>query len=215
MADQSATGRRSVSGRNSKRRTRQARKRRRLLVPIITVIIVVIFGTVLGLHLSSTATQSNSNTKMGSTKAVGLRAPAGILTTISGRQLNVASLRGKPTLLWFVSTWCSSCQAGTQTMAQNISRLQADGVRVVEVELYQDLGQSGPSITSFGKQLAGAHYGDPDWIFATSSFVLTRTYDPASYLDIYYLINAKGKIVYVNGSPSATMPDILREASTL
>lgn len=118
-------------------------------------------------------------------------------------------------MLWFVTTWCPSCQAGTQTMAQNVSQLQADGVRVVEVELFQDLGQSGPSISSFGQQYAGSHYGKPGWTFATASSELTQTYDPGGYLDIYYLINARGRIVYVNGSPSSTMSNILAEASRI
>lgn len=117
-------------------------------------------------------------------------------------------------MVWFVSTWCTSCQAGTQTMAHNIARLQADGVRVDEVELYQNLGQSGPSMTAFAKTLAG-EFTDPDWTFGTSSASLTRTYDPQSYLDIYYLLNARGQISYVNGSPGSTMPQLLAAAGRL
>jgi thiol-disulfide isomerase/thioredoxin len=216
MTGQAAARKRSGNGRNNKWQARKTRARRRWIVGIATGVgVLAIFGVVLGLHLSSTASSSTAGTRMGSSQAIGLVAPNGTLTTTSGQQLSVASLRGKPTLLWFVSTWCSSCQAGTQTMAQNVSHLQADGVRVVEVELYQDLGQSGPSISSFGQQLAGAQYGNPDWTFATSSSALTRTYDPGSYLDIYYLLNAQGRIVYVNSSPSASMSNILSEASRL
>nr|MBW4078255.1 redoxin domain-containing protein [Acidobacteriota bacterium] len=118
---------------------------------------------------------------MGTVRAVGLTAPNAPFATMSGREVSTDSLRGKPTLLWFVSTWCSSCQAGTQTMAQNVTRLASDGVRVVEVELSHDLGQSGPSISSFGQQLAGAQYSNPDWTFATSSALLTRDFDPHGY----------------------------------
>ncbi|MGC8460605.1 MAG: TlpA family protein disulfide reductase [Candidatus Dormibacteria bacterium] len=201
--------------RNNKWQARKERARRLWIAGIATGICVLILGVVLGLHLRSTSLTSTTGVRMGSSQAVGLVAPNGTLMTTSGQKLRVASFRGKPTLLWFVSTWCSSCQAGTQTMAQNISRLQADGVRVVEVELYRDLGQAGPSISSFGYQLAGAEYSNPDWIFATSSSALTREYDPGSYLDIYYLLNAQGRITYVNGSPSSTMSNILAEASKL
>lgn len=124
-------------------------------------------------------------------------------------------MKGHPALVWFVSTWCSSCQAGTQAMAQNVARLQADGVRVDEVELYQDLGQPGPSITAFARNFAGAESANPDWIFGTSSASLTRTYDPQSYLDIYYLLDAQGQIVYVNGSPGSTMPQLLAAVGRL
>lgn len=100
-------------------------------------------------------------------------------------------------------------------MAQNLPTLQSDGVRVDEIELYRDLGQSGPPLGSFAKQLAGAQYGNPNWVFGVSSSALTRAYDPASYLDIYYLINAKGQVAYVNGSPGSTMPQLLSAAKSL
>ena len=211
------TGAQKPAG-NSRRRqnARKVRTRQQRMAALAVGIgVLAIFGVVLGLHFSSTASSPSAD-RMGTSRAVGLLAPEGpTFTTASGQRLNVGSLRGKPTLLWFVTTWCSSCQAGTQTMAENVSYLQSDGVRVVEVELYGDLGQSGPSIASFGQQLAGKQYDNPDWTFATASSVMTRTYDPGSYLDIYYFLNAQGRIVYVNGSPSSTMPNLLAESSKL
>ena len=100
-------------------------------------------------------------------------------------------------------------------MAQYIVKLKADGVRVDEVELYRDLGQSGPSIATFAKSLAGAEFTSSDWTFGVSSAGLTRSYDPQSYLDIYYLLNAKGQVAYVNSSPASTMPQLLHAASRL
>lgn len=216
MTRQTAVRKPAGPARNNRWQARRARARRRWILGVATGIgILAVVGVVVGLHFNATASSSTAGTWMGSSKAIGLVAPNGTLTTASGQQRSVASLRGKPTLLWFVSTWCSSCQAGTQAMAQNISHLASDGVRVVEVELYGDLGQSGPDISSFGRQLAGRQYGNPDWTFATSSSALTRTYDPRSYLDIYYLLDAKGRIVYVNSSPASTMSTILAEASKL
>ena len=179
--------------------------------------VVVIVGVVLAVHAASKPGSASGSGASGTAALpkVGQQAPNGTFTTVSGKTVSVTSLRGKPTLMWFVSTWCSSCQAGTATMAQNVPKLAADGVRVVEVELYQDLGQSGPSITDFGKTLAGASYTNPDWTWGISSAALTRTYDPDNYLDIYYLLNAKGQITYVNGSPAATMPQLLSEAGKL
>lgn len=100
-------------------------------------------------------------------------------------------------------------------MAHNVAHLRSDGVHVVEIELYKDMGQSGGNLVSFARQFAGAQFSNPDWTFATSSAALTRTYDPASYLDIYYLLNAQGRIVYVNGAPASTMASLLAVASKL
>lgn len=214
-----ATGGRAAT--KSSRTQQQIRRARRRQVPKYRVaailVVLAIAATVLGLHpSSSTSTPSSPNaSRMGTAQAVGLFAPTGTFTTTSGQEVSVASLRGRSTLLWFVATWCSSCQAGTQTLAQNVSRLKTDGVRVVEIELYRDLGQSGPSISTFGRQFAGKEFTNPDWTFATSSSALTRNYDPHSYLDIYYLLSRQGRIVYVNGSPSSTMPNLLSQAAKL
>lgn len=201
------------------------RTRRKLRIGVIAPIAlaVAVVGAVLVLHFSSSnsgssvasAPLSQVNPRMGTPQAVGLPAPDGTFTTTTGKQLSVASLQGKPTLIWFVSTWCSSCQAGTQAMAANVTKLSSDGVRVVEVELYRDLGQSGPGMTSFAKALAGNQYSNPDWVFAKSSKGLTETYDPKSYLDIYYLLNSKGQITYVNGSPGSTMTALLSQAANV
>jgi hypothetical protein len=101
--------------------------------------------------------------------AVGSAAPDGSFTTVTGRTETVASLRGHKTLLWFVTTWCSSCQSGTQAMAGQITGLRAAGVRVAEVENYADMGQPGPGMAAFARQLAGAAGHDPGWTFGVAS----------------------------------------------
>jgi thiol-disulfide isomerase/thioredoxin len=144
--------------------------------------------------------------------AVGSSAPAATFTTINGQTVSTASLAGKPTLLWFVTTWCPSCQSGTQVMAQNIRKLQANGVRVVELELYNNLGGQGPAVPSFRQQYAAGAAASPDWTWGTASQQLSTTYDPKGYLDIYYLIDSHGNISYINGSPGSTMPSLLQAA---
>ena len=147
--------------------------------------------------------------------AVGDPAPQGTFTTSSGTTRTISSLRGAPTLVWFVSTWCSSCQAGTQAMASEIPTFAQHHVRVVELELADDLGQPGPSITAFAHQLAGPAATNPDWTFGMASSALTTAYDPAADLDIYYLLDPAGKIAYVNSSPASTMSQLLAQAARL
>ncbi len=196
------------------RRRAEARrqKRNRLLLAASVTIVVALVAVVIAVHV---ATRRSNPASQSVSLPVGTTAPNGTITTLDGRTVTVAALRGKPTLIWFVTTWCSSCQAGTQAMAQNLAALAADGVRVVEVENYADLGQSGPPMDTFARTLAGPAASNPDWTFGEASAALTHTYNPRAYLDLYYLIDAEGKITYVNSSPSSTMPQLLSAARAL
>jgi thiol-disulfide isomerase/thioredoxin len=179
------------------------------------LVALVVAGVILALHFASQPSRSASTTASATGPAVGHVAPNGAFTTLAGTTGSVASLRGHPTLVWLVTTWCTSCQAGTQLLARNIGKLQADGVRVEEIELYQDLGQAGPSIGSFARTYAGAEATNPDWSWGVSSAALTRTYDPQSGLEIYYLLNAKGQVTYVDAPLVSTMPQLLQAAGRL
>ncbi len=201
------------SGAARRRAEAQRRARKRLALWSTAGAVVALAGAVVGLHL---ANRSTSPTPEGAAPLqVGTRAPNATFTTLDGKTETVAALHGRPAMLWLVTTWCSSCQAGTAAMAHHLSTLASDGVRVVEVENYADLGQSGPSMAAFGKALAGSAFLNPDWVFGEASPTLTRTYNPKAYLDIYYLLNASGKIAYVNSSPGSTMRQLLSAAAAL
>jgi thiol-disulfide isomerase/thioredoxin len=145
----------------------------------------------------------------------GTLAPAGRFTTVGGATRAISSLRGQPALVWLVTTWCPGCQAGTQAMPADLARLAAHRVRVVELEDYADLGQPGPGMAAFGPQFAGAAYRSPDWVFGTASQALTQAYNPQGYLDIYYLLDSAGRVVYVNSAPASTMDQLLARAARL
>jgi thiol-disulfide isomerase/thioredoxin len=212
---QTGTGRPNASNRARRRAAEAAAlRRRRWGFAAVGTAVLVVAGVIVGLHFTDRHATSTP-TSPAAAPAAGHVAPPGTFTTLAGHVVNVASLRGQPTLVWFVSTWCSSCQAGTQAMAHDLAELHADGVRVEEVELYRDLGQSGPSLAAFAKALAGPQYGNPAWTFGVSSAALTRTYDPQSYLDIYYLLDADGRVAYVNSSPGSTMAQLLAAAGKL
>lgn len=149
----------------------------------------------------------------GTQLAIGSSAPAGTFTDLQGHTVSLAAFHGKPTLLWFVTTWCSSCQAGTQTMAQHIEQLRADGVKVVELELYHNLGGSGPSVRNLATTYAGKASHNTDWTWGMASQQMSYRYDPKGYLDIYYLVDAQGHIRYINGAPASSVGDLLRAAS--
>lgn len=192
---------------------RKAKRRWGIPISIIGVLGIIALTALIVLHRTSPPPISQSATSQIATNPpnVGSQAPNGTLITNTGKVVSVNSFRGQTNLLWFVTTWCSSCQAGTQVISQRLGELTQHGVHVTEVELYHDLGQSGPNISQFGQALAGVNYSSPAWTWATSSFDLSRTYDPHAYLDIYFLINPQGKIVYENSSPAASF-DALKSA---
>ena len=207
------------SGSSDRRRTgrsiaaaRAARRKRIRWITAVAVIVVIVGGITALRLVNRSAAPSASGTGQ---PVVGAAAVDGSFTTVDGKTETVASLRGQPTLLWFVATWCPSCQAGTSAVAQEFPQLRAAKLKVVEVELYQNFGQSGPSIQDFGKSEAGTRWGDPNWIFGTSSQQLTNAYDTEGASDIYYLLDPSGRVAYVNSSPAATLPDLLAHAARL
>jgi len=92
---------------------------------------------------------------------VGQFAPDGGFTTRTGTVRPVASLRGQPTLLWFVVTSCPSVQASMPVMTQRMAAFRTAKWKVVVVEAYQNWGCR-PDPCEFGKTVAGANYTDPD-----------------------------------------------------
>ena len=198
--------------RNRRPASRAASRRRRRWAWIATIAVVVaLAATITVVRLANHSTPASA----AAAPALGHPAPDGQFTTVAGTTMTVASLRGRPTLLWFVATWCPSCQAGTPAVAEQFPHLRDHHVRVVEIELYQNLGQSGPSIADFGKHLAGSWYGDADWIFGTSSADLSYAYNPKGYPDIFYLLDAAGHITHVDTAPASTMPALLTQVNAL
>src|SRR5579875_3039198 len=101
-------------------------------------ILVAVIAVIVAAAGSGTSYAPGGAGTAGTSPSAHAVAPDGSFTTTAGATETVASLHGQPTLLWFVTTWCSSCQAGTQAMSAQIPTLATHHVRVVEVELAGD-----------------------------------------------------------------------------
>ena len=86
---------------------------------------------------------------------------------------------------------------------------------MIEVEDYADLGQPGPPMSGFARQLAGTAYRDAGWTFGTASPALTRAYNPQGYLDFYFLLGSSGRVAYIGSTPASTMGQLLAQAGRL
>ncbi len=151
--------------------------------------------------------QSNQNIGSKNTKniTVGSKAPDYNFLLDNGSYANLSRYKGHTTLLWFVATWCSTCAQGNQAVNQNYQFFKSHGIKIVELEMYNDLGYPGPAITNFVSSYAPNAYSNNTLIPALSGYNMTARYDPNGYLDIYYLISSNGTVLYINGSPASTL----------
>lgn len=176
-----------------------------------------------GNQTSSTATPAAGNTGSGTSAGsastapaqVGAPSPAGAYTTLDGQSVDVASLHGTPTVLWFIAAGCSSCTASIPALADHLAELKADGVQVKVIDLYGDLNQ-GPqgaaALSKLGHGLAGQRFDDPTWQWGLSSQDLSFRYDQRGEPDVYYVLDRTGTITYRDSVPVSTMDQLLANA---
>ena len=112
-------------------RRRQRQQRRLPWRYVIGVPLVVVVAVALGVGIAN----HNASQPQTDRLSVGATAPNGTFTTVDGQATTIAALRGHPAVVWFVTTFCDSCQAGTQVMAQQINQFTHHHVKVVELEL--------------------------------------------------------------------------------
>ncbi len=65
---------------------------------------------------------------------IGKPAPPLHLTTVGGRPLDLAKLRGKPVLLHFQTTWCKPC-AESAAVLDNVAKTMGSDVRILRVNV--------------------------------------------------------------------------------
>jgi hypothetical protein len=140
---------------------------------------------------------------------IGLPAPDIDFRTVDGARRRLSEFHGKPIMLWFFASLCSSCTAATRAVAENLEDLQRSGMQIIQLKLYKNLGYPGPSTEEFAKTYAGGAYPSPGWIWGDASRTASFTYDPRGYPDIYFLIDERGVLRGIDGVPNATMNKIL------
>ncbi len=124
----------------------------------------------------------------------GSPAPDFTFTDLSGTSHSLSSYQGHPVVLWWVATFCSGCSQGTVVFAQSYySQYRSAGVTLIEVESYNNLGQSGPSLSSFASQ--NGYSNQAGWVMGYGSSAGMNAYNPNGYLDVYYVISSQGSIV--------------------
>ena len=145
-------------------------------------------------------------------------APNGTYTTPSGTTATIASLRGTPTMVWFVAGGCASCAASIPAVASHLAQLTGAGLRVLTLGLYGDFssGKTGVAqLLSFGRAAAGTSIDRPGWEWGMASKSLSLAYDPSGTPDLYVLVGPTGRIRYRDSVPVSTMGKLLAAAKRL
>jgi len=144
-------------------------------------------------------------------------APGGTLTLLDHRRVSLASLRGRPVMVWFVAAGCSSCEASIPAVAGHLGAFTRAGTRVLVLGMPGVFGQ-GPAgtaaLASFGKAAAGKAFASPAWTWGVASEPLTAAFDPSGLPDTYFLLDAAGHVTYQNSVPVSTMAALLAHLPT-
>jgi cytochrome oxidase Cu insertion factor (SCO1/SenC/PrrC family) len=136
------------------------RRHRSTSVFVLALLVVAGLGAYLVVSRSDPSSPTTVRSSASQPTATGSApmAPNGTFTTPSGATATIASLRGKPTMVWFVAAGCASCAASIPAVAQRLAQLSSDGVQVVTLGLYGDFssGKQGVAqLLSFGRAAAG------------------------------------------------------------
>jgi len=132
---------------------------------------------------------------------------------VGDQTVTLSHFRGKKVMLWLFSTWCPSCRAGVQALAKNQGALEK-GLHIIALRNYKNGGYPGPSIAGFVHKAAPSLLNADNWTLGEATKKLEEKYNGRGYPDIYFLINTKGEIVKVDGSPGANMDEIVSFASS-
>ncbi len=173
-------------------RSRRRHTTRGIFLTFILVALIVVIG--IAYLLSSWSSNGPQSTGSTTGTKTGQIAPDFQTTLTNGSTVRLSNFRGHTVLLWFVTTWCSSCQLGAQQLASSYySELNSKGIIVLTIELYNNLGQPGPSLDQFASRY-GNGLNSNGWLYGTAAQGVTYTFDPSAYLDIYYLVGPSGAI---------------------
>lgn len=145
--------------------------------------------------------------------SVGDEAPSVSFTLINGTIVNLSQLRGYYVLLYFITTWCSGCAAGVETINYYAPLIAAKKILVIVVESYDDLGYQGMPLPQFMQRFGGP---SRNWLVAGyANLTATEKYNPDGYPDIYYLVNDRGIIIYKNVNLASTFSQALDEIKAI
>jgi hypothetical protein len=171
---------------------------------------VVLGGILFGFHEGALLSQAAERKAAAGEPRIGARAPDGSFVTLTGAKADL-STEPHPMLLWFIATWCESCEVETKAEVSRLATLRRHHIHVVELELAGDFSSFSPSTSLQALRHFAAPYvkdpgSDSGWTWGLASARLSRAYDPRALLDLFYLVGTNGRVIKRGQDPTAWVP---------
>lgn len=113
------------------------------------------------------------------------------VTDVDGRIVTRDSLGGKPSIIWFTTSYCVPCQIGARVVAGLDDELGGNAFNVLV--LFVDPGESSADLVSWRDQFA-----NPDWIVAFDPNLTLAKEVQLRFLDTKILLDENGIITNID-----------------
>ena len=166
---------------------------------IVTVVIMGIIGLFatgnikIGQPSTGSVPQNNNSSVSQETQspaalAVGNAFPDFSLTEVDGKTISRDSLKGKPEIIWFTTSWCTPCQIGAQDVSKLDNELGGEAFNVLVV--FVDPKEKDSDLILWRKRFA-----NPDWMVAfDNELTKLATKVNLKFLDSKFLLDKNGVI---------------------
>lgn len=110
------------------------------------------------------------------------------LTEVGGKTITKDSLKGKPAIIWFTTSWCIPCQIGAQDVSKLDNNLGGEAFNVLVV--FVDPKEKDSDLILWRKRFA-----NPDWIVAFDNELtnLAKKVE-IKFLDSKFILDKNGVI---------------------
>jgi thiol-disulfide isomerase/thioredoxin len=175
-----------------------------IMVAVVALAIVASIG--IGIYSYTKSSSSSSNTNVVAAQKEDIpKAPNFNLKTVDGKQVSLQSFKGKPLVLWFMATWCTSCVDSASAIKQVKSQYN-DKLNVLVIDLWSTQSIGGSSAQGLNAETEKdlqdflAKFGSPQWNAALDTDKATIKYG-INQVDSMVLVDGNGNIVFKNLGP--------------
>ncbi|MBI3573220.1 MAG: redoxin domain-containing protein [Candidatus Kerfeldbacteria bacterium] len=162
-------------------------KKQNFIIILCCVLPLVVIGLIFFYRSGSTNRSSNASqpgnqrVNSGADNAF----PEFSVTDIDGQTISSGTLKGKPAIIWFTTSWCTPCQIGAKKVAQLQTGLGDNKLNVLVV--FVDPKEAASDLRNWRNQFA-----NPDWKLAFNNGLAESM--KIQFLDSKFLLSEDGTI---------------------